>query len=361
MTTRLALIGGFLGSGKTTLVLDAVQRLARRGYRVGVITNDQGESLVDTKLGRQEGIPVCEIAGGCFCCRFPDLIAGLDGLRRASNPQIILAEAVGSCTDLVATVLKPLIQFYGEQYELAPLTVLLDPTRNTGELSSDVRYLYERQLAEAELLLLSKRDLLSVSALEAETRVQTAAWPQANVLAASGRTGAGVARWLDILLGRQSANPEALVIDYGRYARAEGALGWLNTRGQVRADRGYAMRAWVTALLESLRQACRADDIAIAHIKVLVEAPATQAKLKAGLTQSSSPISWDRAEDGLPVSAHEFLLNVRVNAAPAKLEEMVISAIEDAKPDPGSRYYLEQYECFSPMPPRRTVGIALES
>ncbi|MCB0080402.1 MAG: hypothetical protein KDE47_05715, partial [Caldilineaceae bacterium] len=69
MSIRLIITGGFLGAGKTTLLLTAARRLAERGYRVGLITNDQGADLVDTALGTGAEIPVTEVAGGCFCCR----------------------------------------------------------------------------------------------------------------------------------------------------------------------------------------------------------------------------------------------------------------------------------------------------
>ena len=161
MKTRIIVVGGFLGSGKTTLLLRAAQELVDRGYRVGLVTNDQGEDLVDTALGKNAHVPVAEVAGGCFCCRFPDLMTSLQQLQDVAKPDVILAEPVGSCADLVATVLRPLVQFYGEQYELAPLTVMLDGSRAIADFSPDVRYLYQQQLAEAEVILLSKSDLLS--------------------------------------------------------------------------------------------------------------------------------------------------------------------------------------------------------
>jgi G3E family GTPase len=48
MTTRLVIVGGFLGAGKTTLLLTAARRLTEQGYRVGLLTNDQGADLVET-------------------------------------------------------------------------------------------------------------------------------------------------------------------------------------------------------------------------------------------------------------------------------------------------------------------------
>ena len=156
---RYIMIGGFLGAGKTTAVSKLAAHLAASGSRVGLITNDQGRELVDTRMLRSQGFATEEIAGGCFCCRFSSLVEAAARLTAETQPDVFIAEPVGSCTDLVATVLRPLVQFYGEHYELAPLTVLLDASRSLDDFSADVRYLYHQQVAEAEILLLSKSDL----------------------------------------------------------------------------------------------------------------------------------------------------------------------------------------------------------
>ncbi len=353
MTTRIAIVGGFLGSGKTTLILAAARRLAERGYRVGLVTNDQGEDLVDTALAGDAKIPVAEVAGGCFCCRFPDLLAGLQRLQEVAAPDIILAEPVGSCTDLIATVLRPLVQFYGEQYALAPLTVLLDSSRSMADFPDDIRYLHEQQVAEAEILLHSKSDLAGKTGTRIGRSSADAIEPP--VLPVSAVSGEGVDEWLDVILGQSSRNPEALLIDYERYAHAEAALGWLNAKGQVRADTPYSARKWTSHLLATLESLCAEQHASIAHIKVLVTTPV--AKLKASLTQAGS-LSWDLDDKTADTPSHEFVLNVRVNATPGQLEQMALQAIESAKPDPSARYYIEHFECFSPLPPRPTHRLA---
>jgi hypothetical protein len=50
----------------------------------------------------------------------------------------------------------------------------------------------------------------------------------------------------------------------------------------------------------------------------------------------------------------DFLLNVRVNAAPALLEQVVVQTVEAIQPDAGARYYFDHFECFSPLPPKPT-------
>ncbi len=358
MTTRLVITGGFLGAGKTTLLLKAAQKLAERGYRVGLITNDQGEDLVDTAMGDRAAIPVTEVAGGCFCCRFPDLLQGLQRLQEVAAPEIILAEPVGSCTDLVATVLRPLVQFHGDRYQLAPLTVLLDITRDISAFPPNVHYLYQQQMAEAELILLNKTELLTDSQVAAAIKLYQREYAHPHWLATSAQTGAGIDAWLDIVLGQVSRNPAALVIDYDRYAEAEAALGWLNARGQVRADAPFSPMAWTTHLLNALTHFLARAEAPIAHIKVLVTTP--HAKLKASVTQSNAPITWDLQSGDTTTERLEFMLNVRVNAPPALLEQIVVQTIEAVKPQSGARYYFEHFECFSPLSPKPSHRLADE-
>src|SRR3989454_9689993 len=126
---RYIMIGGFLGAGKTTAVAKLAKRLAGQGRRVGLITNDQGRNLVDTAMLRSQGFATEEIPGGCFCCRFNSLLEAAHKLTASTRPEVFIAEPVGSCTDLVATVTYPLRRLYGEDFEVAPVSVLVDPIR----------------------------------------------------------------------------------------------------------------------------------------------------------------------------------------------------------------------------------------
>ena len=105
------------------------QHLTSRGLCVGLITNDQGSELVDTAMLRARGFTTEEIPGGCFCCRFNSLMEASQRLTAATRPDVFIAEPVGSCTDLVATVTYPLRRIYGDDFSIAPVSVLVDPVR----------------------------------------------------------------------------------------------------------------------------------------------------------------------------------------------------------------------------------------
>ena len=89
---RFVPLGGFLGAGKTTTLVRAALALQARGERVAVVTNDQGEDLVDTAVSRRAlGAAAGEVTGGCFCCRFDELAEVVDRLVATSAPTVVLA------------------------------------------------------------------------------------------------------------------------------------------------------------------------------------------------------------------------------------------------------------------------------
>src|SRR5580704_13559828 len=127
-TIRFAMVGGFLGAGKTTALARLATFYTKRGQKVGLVTNDQAQDLVDTNSLRAQGFATEEVAGACFCCRFDDLVGKVGLLQSGERPDVILAEPVGSCTDLVATVVQPLRDLYGDRFEVAPYAVLFKPS-----------------------------------------------------------------------------------------------------------------------------------------------------------------------------------------------------------------------------------------
>ncbi|HQY92815.1 GTP-binding protein [Caldilinea sp.] len=350
--TQLILVGGFLGAGKTTLLLTAARRLTARGLKVGLVTNDQGDDLVDTALAQQQRLAVTEVAGGCFCCRFPDLLKGLETLQRTVEPDVILAEPVGSCTDLLATVVRPLRHYHAGRFRIAPLTILIDPLRNHSRFAAEVDYLFQQQLAEAEVVVLAKQDLPAAVASRKEAQALVQRHGAAPVFALSATTGEGVDAWLDFVLTSTSAAARTLDIDYNVYAAGEAALGWLNAGGVLTARQGFSPRNWVAYLLRMLDTSLAIHGAEIAHIKAY--ARTADADYKASLTQSHAPVSWDLDPDDRDCTVLEFVLNARVQVASEVLASVVRGVFAELSPYPDFACTFTQFDCFRPAAPRPT-------
>ena len=270
------MIGGFLGAGKTTAVARLAQRLTERGLKVGLITNDQGRELVDTQMLRAKGFATEEIPGGCFCCRFNSLVEAAGKLTTATQPDVFIAEPVGSCTDLVATVTYPLRRIYGDHFTIAPVSVLVDPVRaarvlgleSGGSFSEKVVYIYKKQLEEADILVINKTDLLSPERLVQLRDALAAQFPRAEIRAVSARTGAGLEAWFTALEHAEHGLRPTMEVDYDVYADGEALLGWLNATVHLEAATPFDAERVLTALARAMQDRLRAQRAEVAHLKM---------------------------------------------------------------------------------------------
>jgi hypothetical protein len=334
----LAVVGGLLGAGKTTLILAAAKRLVARGLRVGVITNDQGHVLVDTALVQAARLPVREVPGGCFCCRLTDLMHAAEGLD-ATRSDVIFAEPVGSCLDLAATVLRPIMRDRPGRFRVAPLTVLVDPSR-ARELASadgngDLAYLFQQQLAEADLVCTTKSD----------TDPGVLQLPGIVARRLSARTGEGVEMWLDQLLGCTESGRGRLHVDYERYAAAESALAWLNWHGAMKLTSTISPVELIGRLCERLDVALTQAGMTIAHLKLLDQT--ASGYVRASLCENRVDPVVDGTLDAPPTGVHQLLLNARVVGDPALLTRLVSECLADVSP----RARLQRADAFRPSAP----------
>lgn len=334
----IVLVGGFLGAGKTTLILAAARELQQRGLRSAMVCNDQGRDLVDSRYAALSGVRSGEVTGGCFCCRLSELIDAIGDLR-AHGPDVIFAEPVGSCTDLSATVLRPLLE-YSETYRLSPLTVLVDPLRarsmRNADADPDMRFLFDKQLQEADLVCFTKSDLYP----------EPPATSASQVRQVSAKTGQGVAAWLnEVLSGTIAAGDQALVIDYSEYARAEAALAWLNLRAVFEPRRGLSPAMLLGPLLDRIDNALTAERISIAHLKAIVTSPT--GFLKAAICGNGQEPIVDGDLDASPANKLELWLNLRAVGAPSQVLKIVERELDTLDSGPSQC----AVDCFSPAAP----------
>jgi hypothetical protein len=305
-----------------------------------VITNDQADGLVDTRLAVASGFPTEEIAGGCFCCRFSDLLRAAERLS-AFSPDVILAEPVGSCVDLSATILQPIKSLYRDQFRLAPLTVLVDPERArevmSGEADSYLTYLFRTQLAEADIVCFSKADLFTeFPALETGVDFHL-----------SGRTGRGIAEWLhEVLAGSRIAGSRLLDIDYQVYAEAEAALGWVNWSATVELRRALSPVRLLGPLLDELDQALTGAGARIVHLKIFDAA--RTGYIKAAICRNRDEPSVEGDLTAPAARRHELVLNLRAHAAP----ELLRTIVHDVSARLPGKISATRLAAFRPAPPK---------
>lgn len=365
---RYIMIGGFLGAGKTTAVGKLARTLTDQGKRVGLITNDQGRNLVDTAMLRSQGFATEEIPGGCFCCRFNSLVEAADRLTEEARPDVFIAEPVGSCTDLAATVTYPLRRMYGSNFSVAPISVLVDPVRAArvfglekgGNFSEKVLYIYRKQIEEADLLVLSKCDQLDPSREAALRAAILAAYPDKEILAASARQGTGLAEWFARINDAEQVAASAMEVDYSIYADGESLLGWLNATVQITCPEGCDSEALLQTLARSIQRSLAPSHTEVAHLKMTLSPDDQLAGEIAAMSLVRSdfvPELTLRLES--PVTAGQLILNLRAEAAPEVLAAAVRAGVASLPGGfAGLRATLDHLEFFRPGKPLPTHRFA---
>jgi len=358
-SARYVMVGGFLGAGKTTAVGQLARFLTERGLKVGLITNDQSTGLVDSAILRKAGWAVEEIGGGCFCCRFDSLSEAVEKLTDSTRPDVFVAEPVGSCTDLLATVSYPLRRIYGDRFRVAPLSVLVDPVRAARVLglaegrsfSPKVLYVYEKQLEEADLILVNKSDLVEASQVDELVAELERRYPRAEVLSCSAKDGAGLEPWFERILATETGSLPTLTIDYQTYAEGEALLGWLNCTVSLESDAPFDANALLLALTSDIGRRLEAQEFEIAHLKATLDADQDgQLAVVSMVTSEGEPdvreSLLDRVEGG------SLIVNLRAEADPELLTQATNEALAEVLGAcDGLRWKLEHEEHFRPSPP----------
>lgn len=272
---RFIMIGGFLGAGKTTTLARLAREYMAKGLRVGLVTNDQAQNLVDTNNLKAQGFPVQEVPGACFCCKFDELVDKAKTLSAAERPDIILAEPVGSCTDLVATVVQPLKDLYSTTFTVAPYVVLFKPShglrilRNeSAGFSPKAAYIFRKQLEEADAIIINRADELTPPAIDELQELLARAYPNTPLLAVSAKTGLGFAGLVEVLEQDGGFGQKILNIDYDTYAEGEAELGWLNASIHLRKQTPFAIDEVLLGVINGIEDALHAG-AEVAHLKVI--------------------------------------------------------------------------------------------
>jgi len=359
-SVKVAFVGGFLGSGKTTLLIEVGKKLVSEyGKRVAVITNDQGEVLVDTKTARDTGLTATEVVRGCFCCRFPNFIEAASKMLKEANPDIILAEPVGSCMDISATVIGPLQTYYRDRFTLAPLLVLVDASvildisreLNLSSPTEPAGYLISGQIHEAEVLGINKIDLKSHRELEEITNLVKKINSRARILKFSAKTSTGLDRVIDLILQEEHQPYSFPKVDYDAYTKAETELGWFNGSWTIIAKRGFKPRELIKNLLTEIATEVEKRGGKIAHLKL--HFVTEKGRGKASLVLPDLGVDFLELTR-IPGAARRgyFTFNARVKINPKGLEESIRKSLEAVTSEYAAKYGNWEARCFVPAPPR---------
>lgn len=348
---RIHLLSGFLGSGKTTAIRQACKALLKDGTSVGVITNDQGIKLVDGYFFKNLEIPEKQVGNGCFCCNYNDLDKSIGELVEQYHPGVIFAESVGTCTDIVATVMKPLSRY--RKVSGISLTTVVD-ARLLEMLASgrklfdeEVEYIFFKQIEEAGIILINKRDLVAEETLHKVEKYLNDHYPGKKLIAQSSIAEDAGSEWLHFISAQPAQTSLTSVdVDYDHYATGEAKMGYLDQQLIIVSEKENAVQD-ALQVIEAFVRNVKESGAPIGHVKFWLND-----RYKLSYTATTAP-DLPAESEMEPAATCTLIVNARVQIDPANLYAMMSAAIT------GGAYNVQTVNAsfFKPGYPRPTHRI----
>ncbi|MEM9943099.1 MAG: GTP-binding protein, partial [Planctomycetota bacterium] len=304
------------------------------------------------------GFEVGEVPGACFCCKFDDLIDTVGSLSNEKVPDIVIAEPVGSCTDLVATVVQPMREIFGDRFEMGPLVVLLKPTHGKKILaeqqgrgfSPKAEYIFLKQLEEADSIAVNKIDRLPEQE-QAELIELIRKKFDVPTFGISAKTGQGFEKLIEATHQEPKVRNAMMDIDYEVYAEGEAELGWLNCQVKAESELKMQLDELVLDLVQNIGSRLVEQGCEIAHLKVLGQTLTDSAV--ANMVSSSSDAELSLASE-IKTSQADLLVNARVAANPEQLESVVVEVANQLSTKFNAKLTVGNLQSFRPSKPEPT-------
>ena len=197
----ILIVAGFLGSGKTTLVLSVIGSLIDRADRkVVVIVNEFGTVGIDGSLMTKYGLEVMELASGCVCCTLgPDLLQTVKDIEEKLRPDMILVEPTGVADP--QAIIKVLEHYKRNGPIRFQSAVVVDASRFDVILKA-LGPPMTAQVRAADIIMLNKMDTVPEAELRRMEAVLRTINAEVPIIPISAVQGTNVERFVEAVIGR---------------------------------------------------------------------------------------------------------------------------------------------------------------
>jgi G3E family GTPase len=252
---------------------------------------------------------------------------------------------------------------YGSNFTIAPLSVLVDPIRarrvfglEKGPGFSDkVAYIYHKQIEEADLVVISKTDLLDGPQLAELREAIAARYPRVETISVSVRQGLGLDSWFARILETEQSSRATMDVDYDTYADGEARLGWLNCTIRIEASRPFDVNRFLECVARGIQGELQKQEAEIAHLKMTVSPDDGLGEIAAANLVRNDFVPELSLHLDAPIRGGQLILNLRAEADAESLAAVVQRSLTAAAADfSGMRTTFEHLEHFQPGRPQPT-------
>lgn len=344
--TKYMVTSGFLGAGKTTSMIAFANCINKRYGKAAILANDLGASnIVDADFTATTDILTTSITGNCICYQHENLVDKLHQFQ-TNGATVILSDIPGCGIGALDNVYLQLEKREPGEFDLMPFTCIVDPERLRMimpeaaqiNLPTEMRFLLDAQMAEADLIVLNKKDLLSKEEIEKRVEFIRTAYPDTPVMVMSALTGDGVDEVVDYLMTHKAA-AEHREIGYGSEAfmAAENLLSWYNRRIflEQKDDKNIDFNEVIKDIFEEIRKGLKKTGNNVPHLKAFASGTGNDF-FKASLLGIDYDIEY----------AHKLLqqysaISIIINARAAADSQLMANIVEDALECVQSKYNLK--------------------
>lgn len=185
---KIHIIGGFLGSGKTTLIMAMAERYIDKGLKVTILENEAGEIGVDGAVLRNKGLDAVELTNGCICCTLTGTLQStMRDIERNIDPDILIIEPTGLALPHKVT---EMIRGTVDDEEVSIIGVC-DAVRFPLLVEKKEDFI-RMQLSRSDILWINKIDSVSDADIEKVEGWLSSICPKVPIYRLSGKTGEGL-------------------------------------------------------------------------------------------------------------------------------------------------------------------------
>ncbi|MDI9645360.1 MAG: GTP-binding protein [Archaeoglobales archaeon] len=331
--SKALILSGFLGSGKTSLILRLGKYFAEDlKKKVVIIVNEIGEIGVDGDFLKKSGMDSYEITEGCICCTVRrDLESTLSYVLSSIAPDYVLIEPTGIAFPSV-------IKKIARKNDLDALVIGVADATRFVKLYSESREFIERQVREAEIISINKIDCIKSQAeLKVLTEILKQLSPKAKIVFTSAKTGEGIKELAKLL--SSTSGFEVLAEEFID-STVESKASWYSAKISVRFKKptsGVEVKSFGIELMESLKN--RAGNIQ--HYKILIS---NSGALKFGLTRKEDAVSVDGSLAGWIVNATINVLLIDKDLSSEKIGKIFEDELTQKSKKFGFDYEIVEHE-----------------